>query len=206
MLNPADGEGEVTMKSIIKTMAILFVSIAAMGQSCAPTTPPPDGGGTGNPPPTSNDLIIEPDDYADETVLTTISTAVTLSIADNENKKSPLFEATANIDDMELAPTGVKVFGHSNIGFFNSDRRLRMDFPAPVSRIQITFGGGTNFKTEVGHLQGYDSNGNLVTEDTTQPLESGKSAVLSISGGNVAFAVAYSENDFGRLDHLVITP
>lgn len=155
-------------------------------------------------------FTIEPDDYENETELTNINEYVLLNTADDENSIFSLFDVTADTDGQGLAPTGEKVFGHANIPFFNNARRLRMDFPSPAMEVQITFGGGTFFETEIGRLEVYDSLGNLIDEYITQPLEAGESEVMNITRdeADIFVAIAYiadGEGDFGRLDELIFT-
>ena len=72
------------------------------------------------------------------------------------------------------------------------------------------FGGGTFFKTEIGHLEVFASDGTLLAQYLTQPQESGKNELMTITRGaaDIAWAVAYSEGDgsFGRIDDLSFSP
>ncbi len=195
---------KICLKAVLLLSAVAF----SLGQGCpSPAEPGDDTPGDQTTP--IDGPTIEPDDYADETVLTSVSPLVTLSTALDDNSVAALFEVTADTDNFDFAPTGEKVFGHSNIGFFNSDRRLRMDFPGGASSIQITFAGGTFFETEVGLLQAYDANDNLVAEYQTAPLGPGDAEIMTVTsaGGGIAWAVAYAQegNSFGRLDHLVFS-
>jgi hypothetical protein len=152
-------------------------------------------------------FTIEPDDYASGTVLNTIIPAVTLSTALDDNTIAELFDVTAADDGLDLEPTGERVFGHEGIQFFNNDRRLRMDFAQPASGIELSFAGGTFFETEVGVLQAFDAGGAMIAEYTTSPRGAGDTEVMTISrpSADIAWAVAYSQDSFGRLDNLVIT-
>lgn len=151
-------------------------------------------------------VVIEPDDYADRTVLTSISAAVALSVTGSDNLPGA-FEVTANDDGFDFAPTGAHVFGHSNVGFFNSERRMRMDFATPARAVRIDFAGGTYFETEIGRLEVYDVNGARLAEYVTQPLGSGEPETMMIvrESADIAWAIAYvaaGEGSFGRLDNL----
>jgi hypothetical protein len=150
---------------------------------------------------------IEPDNYAEGTVLTSASPLVTLTTTLTDNVPVPSFVVTANTDDFGLAPTGTKVFGHANVPFFNDNRRLRMDFTQPVQGIDIAFTGSLN--AHVGRLEAYDAGNSLVASYISQPRAGGDVEVLSVvrSNADIAWAVAYAAGarDFGRLDALAIT-
>src|SRR6185436_10274925 len=124
---------------------------------------------------------------------------VTLTTAGSDNVTIDLFTVTATDDDQDLAPTDTRVFAHSEIPFWNNDRRLRMDFTAPVSHVRILFAGGTFFDTEKGRLQAYDANDNLIGEYTTASLDSGEVETMSIthSAADIAWAVAFIAEDEG---------
>jgi len=153
--------------------------------------------------------IIEPDDYADGTVLDRILPAVHLTTAGADNLPIPpvAFEVTAIGDLLDFATTGTKVFAHANVPFWNSDRRLRLEFALPVSLVTIDFAGGQYFAKETGRLDGYNAAGQLVASYTTAPQAAGHAETMIISRGatDIAWAVAYVPPDlgvFGRLDNL----
>ena len=157
--------------------------------------------------PTGATYSVLPDDYDAGTELTNIIPQVTLTTAGDDNEIFQLFNVTSAEDDLDLAPTPTRVFAHSDIPFFNNDRRLRMDFSAPVSHISILFAGGTFFETEIGRLRAYDANDQLIGEYVTDPLESGEVEEMSITHAtaDIAWAVAFiaeDEGSFGRLDDL----
>lgn len=155
-------------------------------------------------------VTIEPDNYADGTELDSISSEVQLSIADDNNVVFSLFHATANTDPFDFAPTGVKVFGHANVPFINDARRLRMDFVALASSVEIQFAGGDNFDDEVGRLRAFDSSDSMIAEIVTSPLCCGATETLRLDRlqADIAWAVAYvaaDEGNFGRFDALRFT-
>lgn len=152
-------------------------------------------------------VVIEPDDYADGAVLSTIDARVTMSIAGSDNEPHSGFEATANDDGFDFAPTGDRVFGQSNVPFFNSERRLRLDFTSPVRAVRIDFAGGTYFETETGRLDVFDEFGAMIGEYVTSPLGPGESETMYVvfDDAQIARAIAYiaeNEGSFGRLDNL----
>jgi hypothetical protein len=153
--------------------------------------------------------IIEPDDYPDGTVLDHILPAVHLTSAGADNLPIPPvpFEVTAVGDLLDFATTGTNVFACANVPFWNSDRRLRMEFAAPVSSVTIDFAGGQYFANETGRLDGYNAAGQLVGSYVTAPQAAGHMETMTISreATDIAWAVAYVPPDlgvFGRLDNL----
>ncbi len=179
------------------------------------------GGGDGsNDNTTTNDnttgsvsgqeFSIEPDDYDDGTDLTDINPYVTLTTTLSDNVTVDSFPVTASDDGLGLAPTGDRVFGHANVQFFNSDRRLRMDFSTNVQVVSILFAGGTFFETEVGRLVAFDENGNQLAEVISPQKGAGVPELLQVTReqADIAWAIAYvaeNEGSFGRFDLLSFT-
>jgi hypothetical protein len=157
------------------------------------------------------EFSITPDDFADGTDLTEIDTNVTLSVADTDNVPFDLFKVTTTTDGQNYAPTGDKCFAHDNIQFFNDIRRFRLDFTRKASEITIAFAGGTGAgSTEIGRLQVYDIDDNLLAEYVTQPMMAGEVEVMTITrdSADIVWAVAYvadGEGNFGRFDDLSYT-
>jgi hypothetical protein len=152
---------------------------------------------------------VEPDNYADRTVLNTIVPGVRLVTAASDNVPIP-FDVTAN-SSLGFAPTGDKVFGHANVAFMNNDRRLRMDFTSPVAFVSIDFGAGSSINAERGQLDLYDSANQLLASYLSQPRLKGQFETLSLSRptADVAWGVAYvppTFGSFGQFDHLVFSP
>jgi hypothetical protein len=155
--------------------------------------------------------MVEPDDYADGTALTSVNPKVTLSTLDQDNVVVPLFTVTAAPDGFGFAPTGTKVFAHVGVGFWLDIRKLRMDFAEPVSSISLGFAGGTNFDTDFGLLNVYNSSNVLLDSDLTAGMGPGQKETMSINRpiNDIAYAIAYSVpgdgpyGPFGRLDALV---
>jgi hypothetical protein len=155
-------------------------------------------------------LVLEPDNYANGTVLNHVLPEVSLTTAGSDNLPIPpvSFDITATTSSALIpAPTGMNVFGHVNVPFFNTDRRLRMDFNGRVSFISILFNGSTSLASERGRLDVFDASGTLITFYQTQPLLIGQTETMSITRPlpDIAWATAYTlpgDNPFGRLDHL----
>jgi hypothetical protein len=153
---------------------------------------------------------IRPDDFAAGTQLTQINAAVTLTTAGSDNAPIDHFVVTASDDGQSRAPSGVRVFGHDDIPFFNNDFRMRMDFAQPASTVRLFFAGGTFSATEIGRLQVYDQFDNLLNEYVTAPRGPGEVEEMAISraSADIAWAVAFiaeNEGSFGRLDDLTFT-
>ncbi len=158
--------------------------------------------------------VLEPDDYPNGTVLTTVLPQVRLGTTLSDNIVVPLFTVTATDDSMHYAPTGVRVFAHTNIPFWISDRRMRMDFDPPVAFVRLAFAGGTAFDTDFGRLEIYDAADQLLDTYVTGPRGPGEVEEMQLvrPAGDIAYAIAYSVpgggpyGPFGRLDHLVFGP
>jgi len=156
-------------------------------------------------------ITLEPDNYADGTVLNHVLPQVGLVTAASNNVPIP-FDVTARTSPAQpfLPPTGQNVFAHVGVPFFNVDRKLRMDFNGLVSYVGITFQGGNNLETERGQLDVFGIGGNLLRSYVTQPLLGGQSEVMSITEplADIAWATAYTvagDNPFGRLDYLTFS-
>lgn len=152
-------------------------------------------------------ITIEPDNYSDGTVLTSINSLVALSTTGQDNVPIPLFEVTATRDAFDYAPTGAQVFGHANIQFFNDIRRLRMDFAQDVRSVSLAAAGGDFFNDEIALLRAYNIDGELLEEVTSIPLAEGQPVTISITrpAADIAFAISFTpegQGNFLRLDHL----
>lgn len=199
------------MKRLFTLTAVCVALLLAAGPLACDTVPIDNtNDNTNNNGSGPGTYTLSPDDYADDTDLTSESPHVTLYTAGDDNEVFELFEVTASEDGQGYAPSGNMVFGHAGIPFFNDDRRLKMEFQYYASNVTITFGGGTFSTPETGRLEVYDAADNLLAEYVTQPLLTNESEVMSITraGGDIAWAVAYianGEGNFGRLDDLSYT-
>jgi hypothetical protein len=151
------------------------------------------------------EVVVEPDNYADRTELTSIVPQATLNTTLSDNVPVPLFVVTATDD----AFTGRRVFAHVNIPFFSNERRLRMDFSGGVSSLSLEFIAGDALSAHIGRLEAYNSGNALLGTYVTSPLTgTEETMILSRSVADIAWAVAYSDasgSPFGRLDHLVFS-
>jgi hypothetical protein len=156
--------------------------------------------------------IIEPDNYTDGTVLNHIIVPVSLTTAGADNLPIPpvSFDVTASYDGFGYTSTGTNVFGHAGVPFWNTNRRLRMDFNTAASFIAIDFIGGDLFTNDVAVLDVFNSAGTLLASYVSNPRAPGSVETMFVSrpAGDIAWAVAYSgpgNGDFIRLDHLQLT-
>jgi hypothetical protein len=155
-------------------------------------------------------IVVEPDNYADFSVVNDVVPQVHLFTAGTNNLPHPPqgFDVTARTSTFPfLPPTGTNVFAHASVPFWNTDRRLRMDFAGPVSSVSIDFQGGTSLTQEVGRLEVYDAGGTLLEAYSTARLEGGQIETMTINrpSADIQWAVAYADESgfpFGRLDFL----
>ena len=153
---------------------------------------------------------IEPDDVAPGDSLESAVPGITLSLADETNVVKPGREVVSVTNS--LATTGQQVFGYDgSTTIFHSTLRLRADFDDPVSSVAIDFAGSNAGYDEIGTLQVYDDQDNLLLTVETPGEFAGEWSTLfaSRAEGDIAYAVAYTciecgGGGTGRLDALRI--
>ncbi|MCC6511099.1 MAG: cadherin domain-containing protein, partial [Pirellulaceae bacterium] len=152
---------------------------------------------------------INPDTFALNTDVSNISSNVTLVSAGSDNVPQGF-----KIRVVQRAfTTGDHIFSHEGVGFFNNDRRMRMDFYAPAQGVSIDFVGNSDFTATYGRLEIFNSADVSMGFIRTQPLGNGQRQRLSLSSPNndIAWALAYPDNTylnsspFGILENLEIT-
>jgi hypothetical protein len=152
-------------------------------------------------------ITLEPDAYADTTILNQINPQVSLVTAGANNLPIP-FNVTASLDNFGYAATGTNVFGHGGgVPFWNTNRRLRMDFATPIAFLAIDFTGGDSQTNDIGRLDAFDSQGALIGSYTSapKPVATTETLVIGRPFSDISWAVAYLPDDggsFGRLDNL----
>lgn len=152
-------------------------------------------------------LTLEPDNYTNGTVLNHVLSQVSLVTAASNNVPIP-FDVWARTSTFPFTPpTGTNVFSHVGVPFFNTDRKLRMDFNGLVSFVSIAFQGGNSLVAERGQLDVFGADGSLLRSYITQPLLGGQTEVMSITEPfpDIAWASAFTvagDDPFGRLDAL----
>jgi hypothetical protein len=165
---------------------------------------------------------LEPDDFAEDTVLNDIHPRVQLRIFDgfirddfpNDFGVFPapdIIPVTANenrdIFGGYFTSTGTKSFGHGNITFFPESRQLAMRFLAPTTEVTIDFIGTSTLSSQIGVLEIFNPGGILLDTFTSGPLLAHQSTTLSLSrpAGDIGYARAFyspSGSPFGTLDNL----
>jgi hypothetical protein len=168
---------------------------------------------------------IEPDNYDEGAVLNDVHPAVQLRIFDGFIRKNfpvdfgvfptpNIIPVTANenrdIFGGYFTSTGTKSFGHANIDFFPESRQLAMRFSAPATNVTIDFIGTSTLSTQIGVLEIFNSQGNLLDTFTSSPLLAHQIATLSLTRpvGDIRYARAFSSpsaSPFGTLDNLRFT-
>lgn len=170
-------------------------------------------------------FVIEPDSFADGTVLNSIHPRVDLAIHDGIQR--PDFpEGFGVFPDPTVIPvtvltnedifrgyftsTGTKTFGHGGIGFTTLSRSLGLRFHGPANEVSIDVISSTDLLPTVGMLVVYDAAGELLKAVTSPELLRQEVSTLSITrpGFDIAFARAYSSDghsQFGRFDNLHFT-
>ncbi|MCA8997222.1 MAG: S8 family serine peptidase, partial [Planctomycetaceae bacterium] len=143
---------------------------------------------------------IEPDNFSNGTILTTIAPGVTLSAVGTASS-DPVVRAL----NSSPTSTGARGFGTNGDGVIWTDlsRRLRIDFADPVSQVSIDYISDDSL--DIGRLQVFDSQGNILGESITGDLTSGQSETMIVLTGqaNIAYAIAGGfDGQFGRLDNL----
>jgi hypothetical protein len=167
-------------------------------------------------------IVIEPDNYAEGTVVNDIHPLVQLRIFDGVIREnfpvdfgvfpSPaVIPVTAN-ENVDIfggyfTSTGTKSFGHANIDFFPESRQLAMRFLVPAKSVSVDFIGTNRLVTQVGVLEVFNGAGALLDTFTSGELSAHQIATLSLMRpqGDIVYARAYSHPDFspfGTLDNL----
>lgn len=154
-------------------------------------------------------LVIEPDDFADGTLLNTRFLPVVELSTGAFSDNRPTFDVrSSDQGGLGHASTGDRVFSHAGgIGFWSSIRTFRMDFPTPPQSIEIDYiSSGFSDESYQGRLEAYNSAGVLLDFTETALLAEGQFETLALSTPGIAYALAYPPTDpFGDLDNLRIT-
>lgn len=165
---------------------------------------------------------IEPDNYAEGTVLNNIHPLVQLRIFDGYTSQNfpvgfgffpdpEVIPVTANVNpDIfggYFTSTGTKTFGAADITFFPNSAQLAMRFLVPTSQVSIDFIGTNSLAAEIGVLEIYNVLGVLLDAYTSPPLLAHQKVTLSRTRplGDIGYARAFSSptaDPFGTLDNL----
>ncbi len=150
---------------------------------------------------------MNPDDYAVDTSVSNISPYFTLVSAGKDNVAQG-FEITAVRRNFSVP--GDNIFAHAGVGFFNENRRMRMDFYHPVLGVSIDFIGNDSRPT-YGRLEIFNSANQSLGWVRTDSLGNGQKQRLALNSPGIAWALAYPEDSylnsspFGILENLEVT-
>ena len=147
----------------------------------------------------SQQIVVEPDAFAVDAVLSNAVPGVTLTIEDSSGDLSA-FDVEAE-NSTSQATTGTLVFSQGT-------QKLRMDFLRPVESVSIDFSSQTA-STRAGILETYDATGTLLaTYNTGSISNTFDTMTITRPTADIAFALAYPDDTvspFGDLDHLRFT-
>ncbi len=151
---------------------------------------------------------VEPDDFEAGSRLTNVYPGITLTTT-TTNIDATGFHVESEAEFF-LAPTGNRVFSHVGIGFFNSSRRLRMDFGRPARSVSVEVIAGSTFTPTYGRLEAFNAEGESLGFVRTRALfgENRERIRLTFGTDKIAYAFAYSDEDylnsspFGALDNI----
>jgi hypothetical protein len=155
-------------------------------------------------------VTVDADGFPTGTELTNLFDRVTLSTASNPN---PVFDAnnvTSQLpNNPDQATTGTSVFGSGGFNFWTSGTGLRGDFYRPVQSVSIDF-IATTITAQIGRLDVYDNNGNLLESVNTGGLVAPATATLTINRAqaDIAYFIAIPDAagfPFNYFDNLRFT-
>ena len=128
---------------------------------------------------------VEPDAYDVGTLINNINPAVTLSAVGGSSS-----DVYTGIPSGGYASTGTTAFTRNGPFGWGSGVRLRADFATPVNFVSID--AISDDALDVGLLEAYDADGNLLASYTTGNLAAGDSETMSISRptSDISYVVA----------------
>ena len=146
---------------------------------------------------------IEPDDYSSGTLLNTIQPGVTLSAVGSGISDDSVFAETRI-----YSSTGTQTFTRAfSSVWYNDVAELRADFDSAVSTVSIDF--ISDDSSDIGQLEAYDADGNLLETYTTADLSTGQSetAIVTRPSADIAYILAAGVDSFsvGYLDNLTFS-
>ena len=144
-------------------------------------------------------VTIDPDSYGDRANLTDTLGGVDLRVANDKNVPSDFFKVTANGLTLKTPPTGIHVFGQSNVAFWPSSMRFYARFPNQTDEVSLKFTGGSGINPERGIMQAYNASGLLVGEYLTAPVLHGTVETMTISRptADISHIIAYTPSEYG---------
>ncbi|MCH7990369.1 MAG: hypothetical protein IID46_14605, partial [Planctomycetes bacterium] len=152
---------------------------------------------------------VEPDDFAQNTILNTVNPNVTLSAIGSGVDNNQVI-----VRDGDPASTGAKVFRHylvNGAGVSNTwsstSRKLKIEFTSPVTTVSLD--AISNSSTDYGRLEIYDAAGNLLDRYTTRGLADGNIETMTLSRATPEIAYAIARGHAGtaiQFDNLQFGP
>lgn len=141
--------------------------------------------------------IIEPSDYAENTVLNSIEPGITLSLIGTTAGNGEVLARTSTkgagriffVDSYQTFMT--KRVGST--GFIQ--RELKAEFSAPVTSVSLkAISAADTGGSSVGRLDAYDANNNLIGRYTTRALAPGQSELMTITHNiaDIKYVIAHS--------------
>ena len=164
--------------------------------------------------PISPQKRIEPDDYAPNAVIGTVSPDATLTAIGTATSGGTVYARSVG-----QGSTGSQAFSACSFTasggacsiyqteWTSRTRQLRIDFASPVTTVSID--AVSNNDSDYGRLAIYDANDNLLARYTTDALSSGQFETMTLSRptADIAYAIAGGHVDTGvRLDNLRFGP
>ena len=134
---------------------------------------------------------VDPDDYEELVELNEVHPQVTLTSIGDGVARTAVYARTRS-----PASTGSRVFAHAldattiSTEWTQQDRRLQMDFAEPVGTLSLD--AVANSDGDLGRLEVYDLNDQLLARYTTDRLDTGdvETMTLSRAAGDIAYAIA----------------
>ncbi|MEE3373394.1 MAG: dockerin type I domain-containing protein [Planctomycetota bacterium] len=134
---------------------------------------------------------VDPDDYEELVELNEVNPHVTLTSIGDGVARTAVYARTRS-----PASTGSRVFAHAldataiSAEWTQQDRRLQMDFADPIATLSLD--AVANSDGDLGRLEVYDLNDQLLARYTTENLDTGdvETMTLSRAAGDIAYAIA----------------
>ena len=147
---------------------------------------------------------IDPDRFELESIIDT--EAIGVSAIGSDLVSNDVFARNA-----ATRSTGVRVFGSETTAgprtTWSADRMIRFDFATPISQLRIDAVADTDL--DVGRVEIYDANDQLIARSTTQALMRGEFETIHLvsDDSSIAYALAMGHADTAiRFDNLQLGP
>jgi hypothetical protein len=155
---------------------------------------------------TSNMVTVEPDDFSENSIITTQS-SISLSIVGSDNLDSTVLSFTApgqSFTGTQIFGYNTEISGETHARWYTPERNLRIDFTTPTNSVSAGVTGFDNFDGAIMEI--YDSAGILLdtisTDITTDPGETVSTGVRTIADISYAIITGRSQQDGIGIDNL----